>query len=467
MANTASTMNPFDLPELRHRISRFFSVKDAVACALVSQSWADDFISVIWFKIDFDVHPRFADLSPDIVSKHGHLIRIVKNAKTPRQAHALANEGVHSLRELRAETSISAIQHEQVYEIVARNNPSLEHLYLFARTATSILLESPTHSVVVSALIPSSSGTRRTSPLKTLRLKYQRLTHDDLIAILQACPKLYELRLGHTAVVGKPTLPFQHEYLKVLGSSLDSLFQVPQHAHSLLSYFPSMTTLAAFSYTQGSLRPPATMVKEEISRYCPQLTGYYLEDSARTIVPTFLTDIVSDVEVVCFLYHHLSLKIINAILLHHSTLKNIKHFNQQTNFDLEKDELGVVTDHFKESGKHLQLIPRYCPALKEFDLPGHEMDMDEVELGTWVCKDLKTLRVRIKGLDTKEKILMAIALWRKGCWQRWQEKAGMAVEAMDDQDPADMSIEARVARHLLKFDKLWSVWLGYQTWNPI
>ncbi|KAG0374021.1 hypothetical protein BGX24_010940 [Mortierella sp. AD032] len=467
MANTTSTMNPLDLPELRRRISRFFSVKDAVACALVSKSWADDLMSVIWFKIDFDVHPRFADLSSDIIAKHGHLIRIAKNAKTPPQVYALANEGVHSLRELRVETSVSAIQREQVYEIIARNNPSLEHLYLFARSPTSRNLKSPIHSVMVSALIPSSSVTRRTSPLKTLRLKYQHLTHDDLIAILQACPKLYELRLGYTEVVGKPTLPFQHEYLKVLGSSLDSLFQVPRHGHSLLPYFPRLATLSTFNYVRDSLGPPTTVIKEEISRHCPRLTGFYLEDGARTIVPTFITDIASNVEVVCFLYHHLSLKIIMAILLHRNTLRKIKHFNQQTDFDLERDEVGVVTDHFKESGKHLQLIPRCCPALKEFDLPGHEMDMDEVEVGEWVCKDLKTLRVRIKDLDTKEKILKVIALWRKGCWRLWQEKAGMPVEAVDEQDATDMSIEARVTRHLLKFDKLWRVWLGCQTWNPI
>ncbi|KAG0254061.1 hypothetical protein BGZ95_006142, partial [Linnemannia exigua] len=87
--------------------------------------------------------------------------------------------------------------------------------------------------------------------------------------------------------------------------------------------------------------------------------------------------------------------------------------------------------------------------------------------GKWICKDLKTLRIRIKDLDTKEKILKAIALWRKGCWRRWREQAGTPVGEEGRLDETDMSIEARVARHLLKFHKLWKVWLGYQTWNPI
>ncbi|KAG0377020.1 hypothetical protein BGX24_006842 [Mortierella sp. AD032] len=255
----------------------------------------------IWFKIDFDVHT-------DIVAKHGYHIRIVPSPM----------KGVHSL----------AIQHEQMYEIVARDNPSLDHLYLFARSSTSKHIKYPIHSVMVSALILSSS-----------------------------------------------------------------------------------------------------------------------------------LDIAGDVVVVCFLYHHLSLKIIMAILLNRNTLRKIKHFN--------REELGVVTDLFKESGQHLKLISRCCPALKEYDLPGHELDRDEVEVEAWVCKDLKTLQVRIKDLDSKEKTPKVIALWRKGCWHRRREKAGTPDEAVDEQDATDMSIEARVTRHLLKFDKLWRVWFGYQTWNPI
>ncbi|KAF9134231.1 hypothetical protein BGW39_007702 [Mortierella sp. 14UC] len=469
MANTAPTRSPFDLPELIHRISRFFSVKDAAICALVSSSWTNDFVSAIWFKIDFDVHPRFADVSPDFIAKHGHYIKVVRNAKTADQVASLDNAGVNNLREVRIETGISDTLHAQAYEIVARSNNSLEYIYLFANSPSSRYSKSLLQSINVSALIPSSSGTvgTRSSPLKTLRLKRLYLTHDDLVDILQVCPRLYELRLADTDIIGTPTQSFQHAYLKVLGSSLKSLFKVPAKGHSLLSYFPNLATLSAFHYSRSSLEPPATTIKETISLYCPQLTGYYLEDHTGVIVSSFLTKIASNVAHVCFLYHHLSQEMLTSILLHRTTLTALKHFNQQTNFDLERDEVVVVTDHFKESSEHLQHIPRCCPALREFDLPGHEMNMDEVESGEWVCKNLKTLRVRIRDLDTREKILKVIALWRKGCWRRWQKQAGVPEETVDEQEETDMSIEARVARHLLKFDKLWKVWLGYQTWSPI
>ena len=90
--------------------------------------------------------------------------------------------------------------------------------------------------------------------------------------------------------------------------------------------------------------------------------------------------------------------------------------------------------------------------------------MDEVEMGEWACKNLEVLRIRIKDLDTKNK---TIALWKAGCRKRRQENAGTLVAAEDEEEETDMPIEARVARHLLKFDKLWLVWLRYQKWTPI
>ncbi|KAF8949137.1 hypothetical protein BGZ47_010640 [Haplosporangium gracile] len=71
------------------------------------------------------------------------------------------------------------------------------------------------------------------------------------------------------------------------------------------------------------------------------------------------------------------------------------------------------------------------------------------------------------GLDTKESIPEAIALWRKECWRRRQKETGILMAAEEQEDQMDLSIVARVARHLLKFEKLRSVWLGYQTWRPI
>jgi hypothetical protein len=50
------------------------------------------------------------------------------------------------------------------------------------------------------------------------------------------------------------------------------------------------------------------------------------------------------------------------------------------------------------------------------------MDIDEVERCEWACKNLRVLRIRFKGLDTKKKVLKAIVLWRAGRWRASTER---------------------------------------------
>ncbi|KAG9061964.1 hypothetical protein KI688_006681 [Linnemannia hyalina] len=73
--------------------------------------------------------------------------------------------------------------------------------------------------------------------------------------------------------------------------------------------------------------------------------------------------------------------------------------------------------------------------------------------------DLRTLRTGIKGLDTKECMLRARpisgGLGRGSIY--WRDA---------DNDDYCFSIEARVGRHLLRFEKLKSVGLGYKSWHP-
>ncbi|KAF8949007.1 hypothetical protein BGZ47_000079 [Haplosporangium gracile] len=246
--------------QLRHRINRFVTVKDALSCVFVSKAWSTTFIPVVWFKIDFDTQPRFPDLPSDSVAKHGHLIRVVKGAISSSQVSTLANAGVSKLKELEID--------------ILWNLPS--------KTC------SPT----------------RTSP-------------------------------GITPVC-KATVPM-------------------------------------------------------------------------------------------------------------AKIKTVAVFDNSKDFDFEEVRVAPVLDEFQgASNQILHLIPRGRPQLEELDLCAHEMDMDAIESGE-----------EIKELDAKDKILKAIALWRKGCWRRWQEKAESSIAPMDEQGQIDLSLEARVARHLLKFDKLW------------
>jgi hypothetical protein len=42
------------------------------------------------------------------------------------------------------------------------------------------------------------------------------------------------------------------------------------------------------------------------------------------------------------------------------------------------------------------------------------MNMDDIEKAKWGCKHLEVLYIRIKDLDTEEKIDRAIRLWKEG-----------------------------------------------------
>lgn len=429
-------------------------------------------MSVIWFKVDFNAHPRFADLSPTIVAKNGHLLRVVKYANSLPRVTVLANSSICELKDLHIDPTASVLQHVRSYEIVHRNNTSLQDLHLSAASFTSNREDSLTHYVSTPALAPSLGKTLPCpSRLKSLKIESMCLTHDGLAAILQGCPKLSELKLPHTDIVGTPTQSFQHIGVTLFCASLRSIFVVAPGGRSLLYYFPGLKCLSVYNF-EPSFTVSSARIKEDTTRYCPSLTGYRLEDTTGAIVPEFLTNIANNVSEVVFIHGHLSLETITAILLHQSTLKIVWHFYVHRDLELEKADIPPVSTHFEGSARYLQLIPRCCSQLEVLDLHFHEMDMDVVEQGRWVCKDIRTLRIRIKGLDTKEKIIKAIALWRKGCWRRWQEKAGTTVveeekEEGKEQGKTDLSIEARVARHLLQFEKLQRVWLGYQSWTPI
>lgn len=78
--------------------------------------------------------------------------------------------------------------------------------------------------------------------------------------------------------------------------------------------------------------------------------------------------------------------------------------------DIEVDEVEQLVHPCNGYSGSAQFIPRSCSRLEELNLFVHEMDMDEVEKEEWVCKELKTLRFRVKGLYTKEGIIRTIAL---------------------------------------------------------
>ncbi|KAF9434018.1 hypothetical protein BGZ76_008680 [Entomortierella beljakovae] len=157
-----------------------------------------------------------------------------------------------------------------------------------------------------------------------------------------------------------------------------------------------------------------------------------------------------------FDYNNMTPDLILAIV-HRPKWETIRVFHESDNID-EADQVFSLPDHFQATFWMIQMIPRFCLNLKEFDMIQHVMDMDDVEEGQWACKNLKDLKVRIKGLDTKEKIDKTIDMYRN-------EKRLMLSSGDKRETLLDDSIEARVARHLLQFEKLETIWIGTKTWR--
>lgn len=166
---------------------------------------------------------------------------------------------------------------------------------------------------------------------------------------------------------------------------------------------------------------------------------------------------------ICVLNRCLSIEVVMSVLHHRETLTKVGTFTSYG--ELDSDNVpDIERNQPKTPGWIIQSLPRHCAKLDQLSLPLYEMNMDDIEDVKWTCHNLKKLDIRIQGLNTKEKIDRAIQLWIAARNARKHtDEAQTSSSGADTTIPeSDNSIEARVARHLLKFKKLRSVWLGWK-----
>ncbi|KAF9924476.1 hypothetical protein BGZ65_008310, partial [Modicella reniformis] len=123
-----TSSNPLELPEILREISRFVTLRDAVACAQVCKAWTDNFVSAIWHTIDFDVH-KLIKVDLMVLKKHGHHIRVVKNTKQVDHILVLLKSNASKLRRLYLNTTTSSPEFQAYfYDLMRRNNTTIEHI---------------------------------------------------------------------------------------------------------------------------------------------------------------------------------------------------------------------------------------------------------------------------------------------------------------------------------------------------
>ncbi|KAG0248706.1 hypothetical protein BG011_009989 [Mortierella polycephala] len=264
---------------------------------------------------------------------------------------------------------------------------------------------------------------------------------------------------------------FQHLRVTTLTASISQVFKPDPGStsstlgFSLLIHFPNLIHWQVYNLT-ATLSVPIEEIKAETRMCCPKLAIIDTWITPSPVLYGFLADAFRNLKFVTFSYREFSRDIILALLLHKATLIKISTFWDYDKQTTERDELPHEDDHF-QNGRVMQFLPCSCPNLQTLALERHQMDIDHVEESEWACKQLRSLRVRIRGLDTEGKVDRALQLWlqerrkKNGMdKKKWKEtKEDVANEFVSSQ----VSVEERVARHLLTFDKLEEVWLGTRT----
>ncbi|KAF9434952.1 hypothetical protein BGZ76_007148 [Entomortierella beljakovae] len=448
--------NPLDSTWIRAKVTQYVSLKDALACALVCKDWTDDFNRSIWHTIDFDIHKEFANLDKEVISKNGHRIRVIKNVKNRSQLDIIQNPSICVLKSLSVSVGTSSITHSQCHEILRRNNTTLTFIDLFLLGFQG---DEPGLLFSVESISPAACLDTK-SKLSSFKLKGITISRNALSSLLRLSPLLNTLDIRYSLVTTTPESEiYQHPTLSCLVSPIKQVFKPdPEfpNAPSLFAHFPNLEEWK--TWVAHSSQPDVSIetIKAETTRYCPLLKTIFTELISNYTVQLLVSGF-EKLKGVCILHKHMSTEVIMAILSHHETLECVMTYTLFHKF-YEYEGVLPVDAHFQTHGWVVQTLLRLCPRLTTFEFPLYEMDMDDIEKGEWICDGLEELHIRIRGLDTKDAISRALQLWVD-----WREmgKVSPSLANVLVCNREKHSLEERVARHLLKFKKLDSVWLGY------
>ncbi|KAG0208635.1 hypothetical protein BGX28_000443 [Mortierella sp. GBA30] len=464
-----TTSSPLDIPEIRVRISLYLTTKAALACVQVSKVWAQDFVHPLWHTVDFKIHKRFIQLSPEIIDKHGHHIRVVRNMLSHLQLKALQRPNIRHLSYLSAAVGDMEFQYgAECFDFIYNNSASLRDVTIRMTDGNK---PSRPFFIHAYAFIPNGAPAF-SSKLSRLQLNGFSITRRSLSMLLQNCPALETLGLWNVCVSPAPTVDkFQHQGLLHLGCLARDIGLV-SISHSILQHFPNLGHLQLLGRNQLS-DVALRNIQGAVERWCHGMSSLSTDRSTGPVVEALLVNVFRSLVDIRIDYASISPSVILAVLNHRASLVHFAVYVPKNDFyEHEAIPVPAINDHFQSSAWMIQSIPRQCPRLSTFELPLHDMDIDNVESGTWICEELEDLRVRIKGLDTLDAIDRTISLWMVFARTKQAATADPDNAALKSDHAKALdkifihgSIEGRVAAHLIQFPKLKTVWLGTKVWN--
>ncbi|KAF9962783.1 hypothetical protein BGZ70_007890 [Mortierella alpina] len=485
---TPPTVNPLALPEIRSLAGLYLSNKDALACSQVCKDWAKEFVRSIWHTIDFHAHTIFPELDPATIQKYSHYILAVKNITQSCHLEVLKAIKDHQL------WTIGVIMHKDeqfvsdCYNLIRRHNTTLR----VANIALKHTRYRTPQSFQLDALLPATSTVHPVAPwskLKDLMIEKCVISRATLSTILRRCPELRLLDLWSTQVTPNEdgsVDDFQHpgvrDFVSKITDCVYTDLTLPERSRSLFVHFPNLKTFS--TYGGSNERLPVLQFKEEVERWCPRLDALQTNRSSGKPMVQMMVHGFRSLEYIRFASDKLTPEVVLAMLRHKDSLRFLTAFTP-TQLSVaeffDQAQVPPVDDKILEARWMTQSLLRKCHKLEEFWLPELAMSMDEVEKMEWGCKGLKDLRIRIQGLDTAESIDRVIHLLKtkrresrqRGVRMNDTDEAKIAVEnprpdtteterapAVGEQEYRQLALEERVVQHLLKFDKLTTLWLG-------
>lgn len=454
--------------ELWIHTSRYVALEDAIVCSRVCKTWNDLFTSVVWHTIDFRVQPRRVELDPAAVKKHGHRVRIIKGIWRIQDLRVLHDSSVRKLQSLSIVLEGSPANQAYSFDLLRQNSGSLTDLEV------SVSMDDMWSTKVFFPIDAISIPAERYPTLKLTHLKIGSLafTRSGFASFLRMCPTLKILDILETTLYSDASCsePYQHLGLIQLHASPQQVFQPDPdspNTPSLLVHFPKLRKFRIWN-PSDSFPPSPQTIGEEVARYCPELKEVLIEASA-SITTTLLTQTFMALTHIMVDHDVISTDVIMGILAHRGTLDCVGTFAPLRGYYEQSEVPRLEGSAWSAPGWVMQLVPQECSRLTTIRFPLFEMDMDDVEKVTWSCSNLEELFVRIKGLDIKDRIDRAIELWVRARRKSGREEdlnEGFDLDQrMYQGDKATTqangnTIEERVARHLVRFERLQRVWLG-------
>ncbi|KAF9899862.1 hypothetical protein BX616_002804 [Lobosporangium transversale] len=424
-------------PTILEVICEFLRSNDMVACSQVSKVWNTNFTPHLWHTIDFAARPSFKELHPQTVAKNGHHIRKVKNITKRSELNLLQTDSVSRLQQLHIRTKPRNGYHQHALELIRRNLRTLITLEIEGSKSLTghetLALEEALIENESQGSLTTTVASFATTTISDLRIRRLNMTRSSFSKVLFRCPNLNEVQILDCNILPEENQElFQHNGVTSIFMSLTRVLWPDSNrveSNPLLVHFPNLVYWDIRGFEIDLNDSNAALLRSVVKKYSPNIKQYDMRNANGTMVHDLAAKVFTNMQYLCFRYKKINSNFILGLIRNQSTLTVIRADNPKVaNWSYNSDNVFFVNDTFHE-GWMIHLMMSRCPNLTFVDLPCHEMDIHLVDRIPWNCNSLRRLRVRIKGLDTKELIMAAIKKWAQGHYTKKRAAAAAAAAA--------------------------------------